>query len=83
MDRSVRLHIVGRITYYVGWMALLCGGLVHLNIARGLFLTVSLTQRNLFEASVVCFIICLASEIRARSAAEKELPNGVKRPMAA
>jgi hypothetical protein len=69
--------------YYVGWVALLCGGLVHLNIARGAFLAVSLTQRNLFELSVVSFVICMASEVRALVAAEKELPSLVKRQAAA
>jgi hypothetical protein len=83
MDRADRLHLVGRITYYVGWIALLCGGLVHLNIGRGAFLAISLTQRNLFEVAVACFIICVASEVRAMSAAEKEMPAIVKRPVAA
>jgi hypothetical protein len=64
MDRSARLHLVARITYYVGWLTLLCGGLVHLNIAKTLFVAMSLTKRNLFEVSVTCFIICVASEIR-------------------
>jgi hypothetical protein len=57
---SSRLHLVGRITYYVGWIALVCGGLVHLNIAKALFAAMSLTKRNLLEVSVVCFVICVA-----------------------
>jgi len=64
MDRSARLHLIARITYYVGWLTLLWGGLVHLNIARTLFMAMSLTKRNLFEVSVTCFVICVASEIR-------------------
>jgi len=83
MDRSARLHLVGRITYYVGWIALLCGGLVQVNLARSLFAAISLTKRNLFEVSVACFIICVASEVRALSSGEKELPNIVKKPAAA
>lgn len=79
MDRSARLHLVGRITYYVGWVSLLCGGLVHLNIAKSLFMSVSLTKRNLFEVSVACFVICMASEVRALTTSEKELPSVVKR----
>jgi hypothetical protein len=47
-----------------------------------MFLAMSLTKRNLFEVSVVCFVICMASEVRAASA-EKELPAIVKRPAAA
>ena len=79
MDRSARLHLVGRITYYVGWLALLCGGLVQLNIAKALFAAISLTKRNLFEVSVACFVICMASEVRALASNEKELPSAVKR----
>ncbi len=79
MDRSSRLHLVGRITYYVGWVSLLCGGLVQLNIAKALFMSISLTKRNLFEVSVACFVICMASEVRALATSEKELPSAVKR----
>jgi len=83
MDRSARLHVVGKITYYLGWISLLCGGLFHLGVARGTFIAMSLTKRNLFEVSVVCFLICMASEVRAMGATEKEMPVIVKRPAAA
>jgi len=83
MDGSARLHLVGRVTYYVGWIALFCGGLVHLNIARALFAAMTVTKRNLFEVSVVCFIICVASEARALASTEKELPSVVKKQVAA
>jgi hypothetical protein len=83
MGHFARLQLVGRVTYYLGWIALLCGGLVHLNIAKGLFLAMSLSQRNLFEVSVVCFLICIASELRARDSAGAEVPNIVKRQAAA
>jgi hypothetical protein len=83
MDRSARLHLVGRVTYYGGWIALFCGGLVQLNIAKALFAAMSLTKRNLFEVSIVCFIICVASEVRALASGEKELSSIVKRPAAA
>jgi hypothetical protein len=79
MDRSARLHISGRITYYVGWIALFCGGLVHLNVATVLFTSIRLTQRNLLEVSLVSFLICIASEVRARASTEKELPSVVKK----
>ena len=75
MDHFTRLHWIGRITYYVGWIALLCGGLVHLNIATNRFLAMHLTQRNLFEVSVVCFLICIASELRAGDFAGKKLSS--------
>jgi hypothetical protein len=80
MDRSTRLHLVGRITYYVGWIALVCGGLVHLNIAKALFVAMSLTKRNLLEVSVMCFVICVASEVRTLASTEKGLSSVVKMP---
>ncbi len=83
MDGSARLHVIGKITYYMGWISLLCGGLVHVNIAKAFFLGLYLTQRNLLEGSVVCFVICVASEVRALTATEKEVPVMVKRPAAA
>jgi hypothetical protein len=83
MDRSMRLHLVGKITYYLGWIALLGGGLVQLNVAKNLFMAINLTKRNLFEASVALFIICVASEVRALIPGEKELPGTVKRQAAA
>jgi hypothetical protein len=79
MDRSARLHISGRVTYYVGWIALFCGGLAHLNVATVLFTSIRLTQRNLLEVSIVSFLICIASEVRALASTEKELPSVVKK----
>lgn len=69
MDHAGRMQLVGRITYYVGWVALVCGGLFHINVARGVFSAVGLPQRNLFELSIACFVICMASELRARGQA--------------
>ena len=83
MDRLARLHLIARITYYVGWIALFCGGLLQLNIAKAFFLAISLTKRNLLETSIVCFVICMASEVRALASTEKELPSVVKRQAAA
>jgi hypothetical protein len=56
---------------------------VQLNIAKAMFAAIGLTKRNLLEVSVVCFIICVASEVRALAPAEKELPSVVKRQAAA
>jgi len=55
------------------------GGLVHLNVASALFLAVNLTKRNLFEVSVVCFLICIASELRAHALPGNELSTGIKK----
>ena len=79
MGHFGRLQLVGRITYYLGWIALVCGGLVHLNVAKTLFANMQLSQRNLFEAGVVCFLICIASELRARDFAGKEMPGALKK----
>ena len=79
MGHFVRLHLIGRVTYYAGWIALACGGLVHLNIARALFLAMSMSKRNLFELSVVCFLICIASELRALASTGNEMSSAVKR----
>jgi len=68
--------------YYVGWITLLLGGLVHLKIAMAFFTAISVSKRNLFEISVVSFLICVASEVRALASAEKDLPSAVKRPAA-
>jgi hypothetical protein len=57
--------------------------LVHLNIAKALFAAMSLTKRNLFEVSIICFVICMASEVRVLATAEKDLPAVVNRPVAA
>jgi hypothetical protein len=79
MSHVIRLQLVGRVTYYIGWIALVCGGLFHFNIARTLFLAASLPQRNLFEASVVCFLICIASEVRAHALPGNEASTPAKK----
>lgn len=43
MGHVARLQLVGRVTYYVGWIALVCGALVHVNVARSLLVNLSLT----------------------------------------
>lgn len=73
MGHFARLQLVGRVTYYIGWLALLCGGLAHFSVGKGLFLAMNLTQRNLFEVSVVSFLICIASELRARDSVGAEV----------
>lgn len=79
MDHVTRLQLIGKVTYYVGWITLLCGGLVHLNIATNLFMTLRMTQRNLFEISVMSFVICVASELRARESAGMAMSSSLKK----
>ncbi len=73
MSHVVRLQWIGKITYYLGWITLVSSALVHLNIAKMLFLAMNLTKRNLFEVSVVCFLICIASELRAHASGNEAL----------
>jgi hypothetical protein len=79
MGHIARLQLIGRVTYYAGWIALLCGGLLHLNLGTSLFLAMHLTKRNLFEVSVACFVICIASELRARDLPGLEMSSGLKK----
>jgi hypothetical protein len=83
MGHFARLQLVGRVTYYLGWISLVCGTLVHLGIGRAAFMAMSLTKRNLFEIAVVCFVICIASELRAETPVESEAKSIVKKPLAA
>jgi hypothetical protein len=79
MDHIARLQLVGRITYYIGWLALVCGGLVHVNIGKTAFMNIGLSQRNLFEVSVVCFLICAASALRAVADTNQTAASAVKK----
>ena len=83
MGHFDRLQLVGRITYYLGWIMLLCGGLVQLNIGKTLFMAMSLTKRNLFEVSLTLFIICVATQLRALALAGNNQASVGKRGMAA
>jgi hypothetical protein len=82
MGHFDRLQLVGRITYYLGWIMLLCGGLVQLNIGKTLFMAMSLTKRNLFEVSLTLFIVCVATQLRALALAGNQVSVG-KRGVAA
>jgi hypothetical protein len=83
MNHFVRLQLVGRITYYLGWISLLFGGLVQLNVGRTMVLAMNLTKRNLFEASVILFVICMATQLRALALAGNQTSGVGKREMAA
>jgi hypothetical protein len=50
-----------------------------LNNGTSLFTSLHLTQRNLFEGSVICFVICVASELRARDVAGLEMSAGLRK----
>jgi hypothetical protein len=75
MDNITRLHLVARITYYLGWITAVCGALAHFNVAEKTFLALQLSQRNLFEASLLFFLICVASTLRELAyASRKTMP---------
>jgi hypothetical protein len=83
MGHVDRLQLVARTTYYLGWITLLLGGLIHFNIGRSFFVALNLSKRNLFEVSVVLFVICLASGVRALLAAGHEVPVVARKQVAA
>jgi hypothetical protein len=65
MDRIVRLQFIARVIYYLGWLATVLGTLSHFSVRLNLRLdALQLTQRNLMEASVMLFMISMASELR-------------------
>ena len=82
MDRLARLHWVGRITYYIGWISALVAGLLHIARSGGVRM-LNVTDRNFLEASFLLFVICMASEIRAAALARgNEMAGTVKRQAA-
>lgn len=73
---SIGGHDGSRWAYAVGWKDYLLRRLGRVGMGacftlmlQGGCLAVGLPQRNLFELSIVCFVICMASELRARGQA--------------
>ena len=65
MNRMVRLQFVARVIYYLGWLTTILGALSHFSVRWNLRLdALQLTQRNLMEATVLLFMISMASELR-------------------
>ena len=65
MNRIVRLQFIARVIYYLGWLTTILGALSHFSVRWNLRLdALHLTQRNLIEASVLLFMISMASELR-------------------
>ncbi|MFZ0480567.1 MAG: hypothetical protein WAL71_15610 [Terriglobales bacterium] len=65
MDSVNRLCLTSRITYYAGWLFALCGAFAHFGLGAALLRNVNLPKRNLFEASVMLFLISAVSALRA------------------
>ena len=81
MESVTRLQLVSRITYYLGWLAAAVGALSHFGLGSRL-VAIGLSQRNLFEAGVLFFIICMASELRTRVASSNVIASGPRRQTA-
>jgi len=64
MDSKGRLQMIARITYYVAWILALLGALAHFRLGISVFGAAMMPQRNLFEASVLLFLISAASALR-------------------
>ena len=65
MDTKAHLQMTARITYYVGWVLAVLGGIAHFGLGTSLFRAALIPQRNLFEASVLLFLISAVSALRA------------------
>ena len=65
MDSVNRLQLTSRFTYYAGWLLALLGALVHFGLGANTFRAIGLPQRNLFEGSVMLFLISAVSALRA------------------
>jgi hypothetical protein len=80
-DHHGKGHSPSRITYYLGWLAAVLGALSHF-VLGPLFVAIKLSQRNLYEAGVLFFIICMASELRTRGAASNVISSVPRRQAA-
>ena len=65
MDSATRLQLVSRISYYIGWLCALCGAIVHFGLGSASFLSMGISKRNLFEGSLMFFLISAVSVLRA------------------
>jgi hypothetical protein len=83
MESVTGLQLVSQITYYLGWLVAALGAVSHFGLGSRLA-AINVSQRNLFEAAVLFFIICMASELRARtSVAASNVISSVPRRQAA
>jgi hypothetical protein len=82
MDRLKRLHLTARSTYYLGWITAFLAAVLHLVRLDNLLLAVNISSRNLLEASIVFFLACAASELRAQALAA-QMPHAVQGQKAA
>ncbi len=81
MGRFARLNLIARITYYLGWIAAIIAALLHIaKFGSALQRTVNVSDRNLLQASLLLFAICMASELRALVfTAAGEMPSAARK----
>ena len=66
MERAERLRSISRVCYYFGWVAALGAIIGHLTkLNRILERALNISVRNLLEAGLLLFLVCVASEARA------------------
>lgn len=70
MDSANRLQLVARVSYYLGWIAALLGAIVHFGLGSAMFHSMQISQRNLFEGSLMLFLISAASVLRSTAASK-------------
>ena len=67
MENVTRLRSIAKIMYYIGWLAAVLAATAHFwGLGPHPYAAISLSKRNLFEASALSFVISIASELRAR-----------------
>jgi len=75
MDSVNRLQLTSRITYYAGWLIALLGAFVHFGLGAAMFHNIGLPQRNLFEGSVMLFLISAVAALRALTSMKANWTN--------
>ncbi len=75
MDRVSRLRNIAKGSYYLGWTLSIVATIMHITKLAPMFGRLTgITDRNLLEAGVLLFIICVASEARAAGVASSPKP---------
>jgi hypothetical protein len=64
MDHVARLQLISKVSYYAAWVFAFCGALAHFGVVA-IFRSMELSQRNLFEGSLMFFLISAVSVLRA------------------
>jgi hypothetical protein len=66
MESPASLQLIARVSYYIGWLSALCGAATHFIAPFAAALSsINIETRNMFEASVLFFLISIASMLRA------------------